>query len=341
MRWNFNIQRELSSNFVFEIGYMGSRALHLYETRDSTATDLNMNAIPEQYLSRSLTRDNATITRLAANVPNPFAGLLPGTGLNGSTIALSQLLRPFAQFSGESGVRIQGLNNGYSNYHALMLRVEKRYSAGLQLTANYTWSKLMEATRRLNESIPVLEYRIANEDRTHRFVFGGNYDLPFGRGKRFGGGAGRAKDLLIGGWSVNGIFTIQSGQPISWDDRNAIYYSGALDVNGHNGGIDRYIFNPAVFERNAQLQLANNVRYFPSRFNDVRQDQANNIDFSIIKSFRITERLSAQLRGEAFNLANRPTFAGPETTPTNQNFARSTGQDNQPRSIQLGLRLRW
>src|SRR5262249_29951047 len=140
---------------------------------------------------------------------------------------------------------------------------------------------------------------------------------------------------------MNGILTLQSGQPISFDDRNAIYYGGDLETKGHNGGLDRLVFNPTRFERHPQLQPSHNVRYFPSRFSNVRGDGLNNIDFSIIKQFRITERISAQLRGEAFNLANRPLFAGPETNPTNQNFGRSTGQDNQPRSVQLGLRLKW
>jgi hypothetical protein len=223
----------------------------------------------------------------------------------------------------------------------MMIRLERRYASGLQLTANYTWSKLMEATRRLNPQIPVLEYRVANEDRTHRFVFGGNYDLPFGKGRKFGSQSGRMLDMLIGGWSLNGIFTLQSGAPISWDDRNIIYYGGDLNTQGHNGGVDRYVFDPAPFERASGAQLANNIRYFPTRFNDVRQDAINNIDFSVIKDFRFTERFSAQLRGEAFNLVNRPMFAGPETNPTNQQFGRSTGQDNQPRSVQIGLRLKW
>lgn len=341
MRWNLNIQREFRRNFVFEIGYLGSRALHLYETRDSSATDINMNSIPAQYLSRSPLRDNATIQRLGAIVTNPFQGLLPGTSLDGSTISLSQLLRPYPQFSGDSGVRIQGLNNAYSNYHALLLRLERRYASGLQLTTNYTWSKLMEATRRLNDMIPLLEYRIANEDRTHRFVFAGNYDLPFGRGKRFGAHTGRLLDTLIGGWSLNGILTLQSGQPISWDDRNIIYFGGDLNTHGHNGGLDRLIFDPTRFERSSSLQLGSNIRYFPTRFNNVRQDYLHNIDFSVIKDFHVTERFSAQLRGEAFNLENRPVFSGPETSPTNQNFGKSTGQDNQPRSIQIGLRLKW
>jgi hypothetical protein len=68
------------------------------------------------------------------------------------------------------------------------------------------------------------------------------------------------------------------------------------------------------------LQLSNNIRWFPTRFNDVRQDYLNNTDFSVTKTFRVTERVSAQLRGESFNLTNRPVFGGPETSPTNQNF---------------------
>src|SRR5262249_52403412 len=98
----------------------------------------------------------------------------------------------------------------------------------------------MEATWRLNESITTPEYRIANEDRTRRFVFGGNYDLPFGKGKQFGSRAGRTLDALIGGWSVNGI--LNPGPPISWDDRNIIYYGENL--NGNKGGLDRSVFSP-------------------------------------------------------------------------------------------------
>ncbi|HYZ85497.1 MAG TPA: TonB-dependent receptor, partial [Bryobacteraceae bacterium] len=341
IRWNFNIQRELSRNLVLELGYMGSRSVHIYETRNSTDTDIDMNAVPAQYLSPSTTRDQATITRLQASTPNPFAGLLPGTTLNGSTVQVQQLLRPFPQFAGNSGVRIAGMNNGYSNYNALMVRLERRYANGLQLTTNYTWSKLNEATRRLNPTIPVLEYRIANEDRPHRWVFGFNYDLPFGRGRHFGGGVSRWVDAVIGGWSTNGIWTIQSGEPINFEDRNAIYLGGDWKVKGHNGGFDRQVFDPTVFNRNPQQQLDLNVRYFGSRFSNVRGDYTNNIDFSIIKAFQIFERLNAQLRGEAFNLANRPQFSNPETDMLNQNFGKSTGQSNNPRSIQLGLRLRW
>jgi len=224
MRWNLNIQRGLGRNVVLEAGYMGSRALHLYETRDSSATDINVNSIPAQYLSRSLLRDNATIQRLGAIVPNPLQGLLTDTALDGSTIALSQLLRPYPQFSGDSGVRIQGLNNAYSNYHALMIRLERRYSSGLQLTTNFTWSKLMEgdaAAKRVDSHAGV-SYR---ERGPHAaFCVRRQLRSAFREGKRFGSAAGRALDALIGGWSMNGILTLQSGQPISWDDRNIIYY---------------------------------------------------------------------------------------------------------------------
>jgi hypothetical protein len=333
-RWNLNIQRELPWQMVVEVGYLGSNAFHLTEDHD-------INFIPQEYLSTSLTRDDANNNRITATVPNPFAGLLPGTGLNGNTISLSQLLRPFPQFNGQNGVRIEGDNTGSSNYHAAMVRWEKRYSGGLQITSNYTFSRNMERVRRRQASDPLPEYRVADEDRPHRFVFGFNYDLPFGRGRAIGGSWNRWIDAGLGGWSLNGIYTIQSGAPINWDDRNIIYYGGDLKLQSGNGGLDKVAFDTSVFERAAARQLVNNVRYFPTRFSNLRVDRTNNADVSIMKTFRFFERLDAQLRGEFFNVANHPVFDGPITDPTNSNFGRITGQTNQARSIQVGLRLKW
>ena len=95
----------------------------------------NFNGTPLQYLSTSATRDQATIDRLSANVPNPFAGLLPGTGLNGSVIARSQLLGAFPQYSGAGGVVGQSFTDGSSWFHAFDARIEKRFP-----TASSCWS---------------------------------------------------------------------------------------------------------------------------------------------------------------------------------------------------------
>ena len=92
-RWSFTVQRSLIRRMMVELGYMGNRG-----TGQGLTDDLD--AVPSQYLSRSPVRDTATINALGALVANPFQNLLPGTSINGSTIAASNLLRPFPEFTG-------------------------------------------------------------------------------------------------------------------------------------------------------------------------------------------------------------------------------------------------
>jgi hypothetical protein len=88
MQWSFNTQTMLPGQFLLEVGYLGTRSLKLMIPRE-------LDAIPNQFLSTSPVRDQKTIDFLTANVPNPFAGLLPGTSLNGNTIPRNQLLRAY------------------------------------------------------------------------------------------------------------------------------------------------------------------------------------------------------------------------------------------------------
>ncbi len=329
-RWNFNIQRELGRDLLLELGYMGSAA------RGLPVDQANANAVPERFLSASPTRDQATINRLSALVPNPFRGLLPGTGLNGTNISVENLLRPFPQFSGNSGVRRDGDTIGYSNFHMFQLRLDKRFSNGLQFLSNFQWSKFLEATNYLYPSAPQLQYRVAGEDRPYRFVFSSTYELPVGRGKTFASGAGPWLDRLVGGWQLAGIFNLQSGAPVEFNSTGIIYYGGDLNWNARNLG---RVFDITRFERNAALQLDRNVRTFPQAFTAYRSDRINNIDLSVIKNIRLVERVKLQFRAESFNLFNHAIFNGPNTDPVNRNFGVITSQANLPRTIQLALRL--
>ncbi len=325
-RWHFNVQRELTRHLVLEVGYVGNHAVHL---------DLNrqLDFVPRGFLSTSPSRDQATIDRLTANVANPFGGLIPGQGLNGSTTSRDQLLRPFPQFT---GVAEQFTNGGSSYFHMLQVRVEKRFSQGFEFLANYQYSKLLEKRSRLNDSDPFLEKRIADEDRPQRLVLSMSYEMPFGAGKPIGAGTGPVITRLIGGWVVNSIYTVQPGAPLSWG--NVIYLGGDLNPNPHN--IDN-AFDVTRFNRNSQQQLAQNIRTFPSRFANVRQDGVNNLDFSVLKNTQIRERLNLQYRCEFFNSLNHPTFDTPNRTPASTSFGKSTFQANLPRRIQMALRLLW
>ncbi len=323
-RWQVAVQRELGKNSVLEVGYMANKAVRL-------PIDYAANGVPVQYLSNSSVRDQAAINLLTGNVANPMSGLIPGTTLNGTLVARNQLLRAFPQFT---GVTAQRMNDGSSHYHALQVRLERRFAAGLQLMANYQWSKLLERRSRLNEQDPYLEKRIAAEDRPHRLVASGSYELPFGKGKKMLANAPGAVNQIVGGWNINAIVTLQPGSPLGWG--NVIYLGGPLAVDAHNP--DR-TFDTTQFNRVAAQQLDWNRRTFSSRFSNARADGVNQIDFSVIKAFPIRDRVNMTFRSEFFNLTNTPIFSAPNLAPTNSNFGLITNQANQPRRIQMALRL--
>lgn len=323
-RWQVSIQRELAKSTVLEVGYMANKSIRL-------PVDYAANGVPVAQLSTLPTRDQTTINRLTGNVANPMAGLIPGTTLNGSLVARNQLLRAFPQFT---GVTAQRLNDGSSYFHALQVRVERRFAAGFQLLANYQWSKLMELRSRLNELDPFLEKRIAAEDRPQRLVMSGSWEMPFGKGKKFGGSVPGVVNQIIGGWNLNAIVTFQPGGPLTWG--NVIYTGGDLNMDAHNPNGS---FNTAPFNRVAAQQLDWNRRTFPTRFSNLRADGVNQLDFSVIKAFPITERLNLTYRCEFFNATNTPIFSAPNLAPTNSNFGLITNQANQPRRLQMALRL--
>lgn len=327
VRWNFNVQRELTRNLLLEVGYIGSVARRL-------PVDRNVNFFPAEFLSTSPVRDQAAIDRLTAVVANPFRGLLPGTGLNGSTVAVEQLLRPHPQFSGTGGVREDAQTVGWSNFHMFQVRLDRRFANGLQFLTNFQWSKMLEATNYLFESAPSLNKRIAGEDRPLRLVFSATYELPFGRGKRFGAGAGAWTDRIIGGWKINGIYTAQSGPLVTFG--NVIFFGG--DLQWDNRRVER-VFNTSLFETGAARQLNRNQRTFPEVFSAYRADIVNNVDLSVIKNIPIVERIKLQFRAESFNAFNRAAFNGPNMDPVNRNFGVITSTANLPRTFQLALRL--
>ncbi|MFN7925342.1 MAG: carboxypeptidase regulatory-like domain-containing protein [Bryobacteraceae bacterium] len=326
-RWLFSIQRELFPNVLFEIGYVGNKTVKM-------PVDHNFNGTPLQFLSNSPFRDQATIDRLTQLVPNPFAGLLPGTNINGSVVARSQLLGAFPQFVGASGVQGQSFTDGSSHFHALDARIEKRFSHGFLMLLNFQKSKLLEKRSRLNDLDPLLEKRIAAEDRPYRVVWSGTYDLPFGKGKAIGKGANSIVNHFIGGWNLNLITTFTTGTALGWG--NLIYLGGPLNLDPHN--VDNS-FDVTRFNRVSAQQLGSNRRVFPTRFADLRQDKVQQLDFSVIKGFSITEKLKLTYRCEFFNSTNRAIFNGPDLSPTSQTFGKILGQANTPRRIQMALRL--
>jgi hypothetical protein len=141
-------------------------------------------------------------------------------------------------------------------------------------------------------------------------------------------------NTVVGGWNVNLIYTLQPGTPLSWG--NVIYLGGPISLDPHN--VDAS-FDVTRFNRVSAQQLSQNLRTFPTRFSNLRQDGVNQVDFSLIKAFRITEKLAMTYRCEFFNSTNRAIFNPPDLSPTSSTFGKILSQANTPRRIQMALRL--
>jgi hypothetical protein len=354
MRYVIGVQRELGAQWLVEAAYVGSRGWDLQTGGGNQAGEIDLNGVPRRFLATSRERDQATFNFLTALVPNPFRGLMPGTGYNGPNIQRQNLLRPFPHFG---NLRTFD-DDGTSVYNSAQFKIEKRFTSGYTLLAGYTWSKFTERVFKLNSTDTEYEERLSEADVPHRVVLSGIWELPFGRDRRWGAGANPIADGFIGGWSVQAIGQLQSGRPISFHDRN-IYFNGDLnslktDYSGNTNDpvfdISGFYFNdpavqtggvpdPARQRNDSRIRLANNVRYFPSRVPGLRGHGLNLWDISVVKQVRFSDRIRAQFHVEFLNAFNRVVFNNPNTDPTNAAFGKVLSQANLPRDIQLAAKI--
>ena len=341
VRWNFGVQQSLTKNTLLEVEYMGNHAVHL------PIAFTQLNVVPRQFLSTVPVRDQTTINALTATVPNPFAGLEPGTSLNSSTTTAEQLLARFPEFpvgeaSGSSGVVEQNLSNGRSYFESLSVRVEHRLTSGLSVIGNYMFSRLIEQDTWLNDTDPEPEKRISPFDHPNHFVLGASYALPVGQNRAVNLKS-RWANAILGGWTLNGIYTYQTGAPLVWANGSTtsigdyIYFGGPLNLNQSQPNGDA--FNISAFDTKSTEQTQFHIRTFSTTFPNLRQAGINNLDASLLKQFQIREQMYFQLRLEAFNALNHPVFGAPNTTATSTSFGQISSQANLPRQIQLGARF--
>ena len=245
--------------------------------------------------------------------------------------------------------------SGWSDYHALNATVTHR-GRGLVATAAYTWGKSTDSKSAaagigfnqigwqglLDNHDPARDHGLSSFDVAHRFVASFVWNLPFGRGERWGPDASGLKQAIIGGWQLNGIWLWQSGLPMTiW----ALDLGGALDTgSGLNranvvgdvrtgGGTVEEWFNTAAFAQPALGEYGNSSRGI------LRGPGINNLDLGLFKNFVIGPT-TLQLRVEAFNALNHPQYLLVSTFSWVPNFGVVTVA-REARIVQLGVKLLW
>ncbi len=340
VQWNTNLQYQLPDNMLLDVAYAGNSGVKLQ-------ANTNLNQLPDQFLALG--------NELNRVVPNPFFRILPAaSNIGRATTTYGQLLLPRPWLT---GLTHSWGTFAHSSYHALQTKFRKRYSGGLQFLVAYTWSKMIDDFSSVAGFLGDQNPGFTNNNRRdldkslsalhvpHNLTFNYQWELPFGKGRRWMTGGGFT-DQVFGGWIVNGVTSLQAGTPISIASRNNTTNSFGGGQRPNSTGISSTTsgstkeriygwFNPAAFVDAAPFQFGNVPRFLPDNLGPGLQ----NWDISILKDFRFNERMRLQFRSEFFNAFNNVNFNNPAGTTLGQpNFGQITGSE-RARIIQFGLKL--
>jgi hypothetical protein len=332
-KWNFIVQRELVRDLSLELGYEGNHAAHQV-IMGNTDTFANIGTT------------NSAITSLTQQ---EIPAACPTCASVGSNLFMTT-------------------SNGWGNYAAASVKIEKRFSHGLQFLTAYTWSHaLANAGTPLTGSVGLYAagnslpppddtnwasgYSSAAWDIRHSFTTGFNYELPFGKGRKFGGSMNHAMDMIVGNWHTNGIVSLRTGQPYTmtgtgcqgvWALCQPDIAPGYRANQAPNGGrtpnqyfdINQYVVAAPLTGGNLGLQAGTGP---PTK----------TVDFSVFKDFPITERWKLQLRTEGYNIFNTPIYGLPDQSLADKKSLGGNGlfgvittsTVGSERHIQFALRL--
>lgn len=343
-QYNLTLERELPFGIVVEAAYVGTRSVKLIGNRDINQAIFFPGATADDVFDRRPTQLGSQ-----------------DFGVGGLDIVQEQ----------ES--------IGSANYHSLQIKGTKRLSQGLSILSAYTYAKSIDNISDIfgfkgSAGIPQDSTNLKAErglspfDLRHRFTFSFTYDLPFGRGRALLNNLGPVADRLLSGWQVNGIATVQSGQPFSlflgfdqaftgnfFNEQRPNNVPGVFIQKDNGQVVLAPQFLTASGAPNFDALVAAGVIPQPGQFGSLGRNtftgpNFRNFDLSLNKNTKLSERTTLEFRAEFFNLFNRPAFALPDnvlTSPTFGQFSRSPDVANgvprlnsgAPRVIQFGLKL--
>lgn len=349
-QWNLTVQRELGRNWVLELGYVGTRGIHLRETRDAIQS---VDAMKHPFTVSDASGNTYTITT------DTFANAIART--------------PTPGLNGYSGYQIFA-NDAYSIYHALQATVSRRWNRSY-FQAAYTFSKNIDATSTGNTAFNTAyndqsninaSRGISDFNRPHRLSVSYAYELPF-----FEHATGM-KRAALGGWQVSGVSIFQSGTPFSIFDSSAGtaflgqgstpllgaslapgasissgLTAGDLHSRLANGYLNAAAFVPAPLVDPADC--ASDPNFCGTGFGDLARNLYHgpfqqNWDVSFLKHFKIGERQEVRFAADFFNIWNHTNFANPTVTDIEtaslpaSPFGKIVQTVGNPRLIQFSLR---
>lgn len=352
--WDLTIQRQLPGDMVLQAGYVGKRGTRLFRAYDINQIDaapiLPSFAIMQQNVANGCQPDGTGCAK-GQPVPIVASGAVTSAFVNSATTKtdlaqngagnlagrieqnfLGLHLRPNQQFS-----TITYLDSGGdSYYHALQVTLRKRFSAGLLFGLAYTFSKSIDdqsvdpvgsssggglSTTNSRTPADISNWRneraLSDFNRTHVLTMTGVWELPFGKGRKLLSAVPGYVNTVVGGWTLNGIFTAMSGEPFSVRSgvftNNFSHQSRAVlvgtkpstDLKSAPGVIGPVVFTSAsafAIPAPGSDGMGRNVFTGPGYWN---------LDLGVSKNFDLTERLKLQFRAEAFNALNHPNFDNP------------------------------
>ena len=315
----FGVQRELPGKMALDLHFAGNYTSKLRATLWDNGT------ITYGQLQYSLAQGSSVYSQL---VPNPYYGVFaeafPGGCGQSATIPTLALLLPWSQYCGFNSAPPVGIYNapiGRNWYNALEAKLTKRTSHGLTLNVAYTYSKNMDGSGYQNG----YPYQDANEvhwisqfDRTHVLAVTGVYDLPVGQGRSFLANAPKALDYAVGGWTLGWTFAAQSGTPLSIN--NGFNYTCPFTSPSGTSvkqWLNPKLTDPSCFSSVPHIGGSGFTYNTTSGFTTtVRNYTVPDLDLSLQKNFKVTEKVSISLRGEAFNALNSVLLGGPDNSPT-------------------------
>ena len=341
-QWNLAVQRAITTNLSVEFAYVGSHIVHV--------------GIPDSNLNQLTSAQLAEGPALLKTVPNPYYGQIPpSSSLGGKTVTVAQLTKPYPRFLNIATYRH---NSGTTNYNAGQVKVEQRLSHGLSFLFAYTHSKLIDDASSVfsttvlsspNSSSlvaadtyrPYLERDSSSGDMPNVTSLSTIYDLPAGHGHRFASSG--IQNAMLGGWSVNGVLSLQSGMPVTVTQAtNFNSFAGFVlqrpDLVGKPdlAPVDRIpakFFNTGAFATAPQFTIGSASR------NPVRGPAYRDLDLALVKNTTLFHETGLEFRAELFNVTNTPAFAQPNGSFGSPAFGSITATTTDPRVMQLAIRI--